>query len=408
MSRLRFLPVIGVLLGCLVTAWSYRFTPIDHAVRVGVDSLVLLGEKSENLSRTNLGMVMTTQAGSPGSVSFGLPGIPEGSHLLIRFHAVAMEIVEGRELWDDGRIFLEWLSDGNVIGVSRIHSARGNEDAGFQQIVISPPARTATPVLRFQNLGAAGTYEIHDLEIVAVRERKVWSWGKWFLAAGFLTTLAALAGGTKKPARWRGWMAAGVWMIVAVGYAFPGPWDVARPFIVPFVFVELSALERADDVDWQEFAAVDGKDQPLMGRFPQPDDIGLRLKQGLPWLRPLLHVALLFAPVFAMAWFVGAKRAFWLGWALSLSIEAAQTLYGFGFGWDDVWDLFVNGIAISAAVWSHRKFATRLHARLPFPFPEPAAEVARAGSARMRPQRGRATMKIEPVRVILRMANLRE
>jgi len=376
------LPLFCVLFGCLVAAWAHRFVPEDGASCITLDGLRFIGDEPGGVRTQRDGIAISATPGKPTSASFAIPAIGEPRVVFLRFHVVADAIEVGSNRWDDGRLFFEWIKNDEVVGISRITSAHGSKDEGIKTVAIESPVRGAVPILYFQNLGASGTFEIRMLEFVAARERKSWSLGKWLLAAGFLTVVAALVGGTKKPARWRGWVAAAVWMVVAVSYAFPGPWEVARPFITPFVFPEAPAFEAGADQEWRESAATIENEEPLIDRLPPPTDIGLRLKLGLPWLRPLLHLALLFAPVLAMAWFVGARRAFWLGWALSLSIEAAQTLYGFGFGWDDVWDLLVNGIAISAAVWAHRKFATRLHARLPFPFPEPAAKVARAGLAR--------------------------
>ncbi len=366
------LPLLCILFGCLVAAWAHRFVPQDGASRITLEALELIGDKPETLRReSGGGIAISATPGKPASASFAIPEIGEPEIIFIRFHAVADSIEVGLERWDDGRLFFEWMRNGEVVGISRIDSARGHKDQGIQSVAIEAPVSGAEPVLCFQNLGASGTYEIRMLELVAARESRAWSFGKWFLAVGVLAVVATFVGGTKKPAPWRGWVAAGVWMIVAAGYAFPGPWDVARSFMIPFAFPEVPIMEAGADQQWRETVTSVRPGESLMDRLPPPDDIGLRLKLWLPWLRPLLHLALLFAPVLAMAWFVGARRAFWLGWALSLSIEASQVLYGFGFGWDDVWDLIVNGIAIFAAVWAHRRFARRVHSLLPFPFPEP-------------------------------------
>jgi len=366
------LPLFCILIGCMVAAWAHRFVPEDGAARVTLEALELVGvNKPSSLRKEPGGITIAAAPGKPASASFAIPAIGEPEVIFVRSHVVADAIVVGPNRWDDGRLFIEWMRNGEVVGISGIDSARGHKDEGIRTLAIVSPVRGAVPVLCFQNLGASGTYEIRMLDLVAARERKAWSSGKWFLAAGFLAVVAALVGGTKKPAPWRGWVAAGVWMLVATGYAFPGPWGVELPFITPFVFAELPAIEADANQEWHETAVAIENDEPLMDRLPPPNDLGLRLRLWLPWLRPLLHFALLFIPVLAMAWFVGARRAFWLGWALSLSIEAAQTLYGFGFGWDDVLDLVVNGIAISAAVWAHGKFARRVHSRLPFPFPKP-------------------------------------
>jgi len=379
--KLRVALVVAVVFVALtVAAWTHRFEPVVGATRIGLGDLRMMGEAPAGFRFGREGMQIDALRGQPGAVAFQVPGMANAGHVFVRFHAVADRIEAGEMPWDDGRLFFEWIDDGGVVGVSRIHSARGSEDTASMMVVIPAPKPGVEPVLHFQNLGHAGGFGLRDLEIVAVRERGVWSVGKWFLGCGFLAVVAVLAGGTKKPARWRGWVAALVWMWVAVHYVFPGPWDEARPFILPFSIADVPEAGMRE-------AHLDGSDMPPaltsvrpMEAMPPPSNIGLQIKIRLPWLRPLLHLALLFFPVLAMAWLVGARRAFWLGWGLSLSIEVAQTLYGFGFGWDDVLDLVVNGVAISVAVWAHRKFAVRVHSGLPFPFPEPAMPAVADGS----------------------------
>lgn len=366
-----FVALSAALVVCIVGAWAHRFVPAEGAERLGLHALTIAGDRPVALSSEGEMLRMTGSPGRRGSVSFHIPGIEAADYLHVQSHAVADGILVGQDKWDDGRLYIEWLVGEEVVGISRIHSARGDEDRGQRTIVIASPQQGAMPVLVFENLGNAGTYELRHFEVVAAQERNLWKVGKWVFGACVLALLVSMIADTKKPARWRGWMAAGVWLWVAVNYAFPGPWEVAQPFVVPFAFGEVAdfsekpaTLELPDSVE-------DHGEIPQMERLPPPRDIGLRLKLWLPWIRPLLHLALLFAPVIAMAWFIGRRRAFWMGWGLSLAIEAAQVLYGFGFGWDDVWDLSINGIAISAAVWAHGKFATRVHARLPFPFPAP-------------------------------------
>ena len=369
--------VSGMLIACLLAAWAHRFAPVDGASAVGLESLVLHGAEPAGFMRDGGALRMEAGKDAAPGASFAIPGTDGARHLYVRFHAAARDLVRGPESWDDGRLFFEWMDDGGgVIGVSRVHSARGDDGSGLQELVVSSPARGAVPVLCFQNLGESGSYMVDRLVIVPARERAVWRVGRWFLAAGFLAVLATWLAGTKKPAHWRGWVAAGLWMIVAACYAFPGPWEVALPFGVPFVFGEVPAMETGETGETNADrtiarAATDG--DPMLEQLPPSDDPGLRLRQMLPWLRPLMHVTLLFFPVLAIAWLVGARGALCLGLALSVSIETSQVMFGFGFGWDDVGDLFFNSLGIAAALWAHRRFARRIHALLPFPFPEPAA-----------------------------------
>ena len=295
------------------------------------------------------------------------------THLHIRFQARAENLVAGREQWDDGRLFLEWQDpkSGGTLGVSRIHSARGDDASEPQVVVARSPVGEAVPVLRLQHLGESGRYVVQVFEITPAREQALWRFGRWGLLIGFLAVLAAVARGTKKPARWRGWFAASIWMLVAVHYVVPGPWEPTRSFGVPFAFEDKRQQKTVISNSEAKMGGLRADDMLFLKALPLPSDPGLRLRQMLPCLRPLMHVALLFFPLLAIAWLVGPRGALSLGVLLSLSTEAAQVMFGFGFGWDDIGDLFFNSLGIAAALWMHRRFARRVHAFMPFPFPEP-------------------------------------
>lgn len=364
------------LVAYLITAWSHRFTAVDGAVAVGPESLVVIGEAPASFSRVDGGLAMDLVETSPRGVSLAVPGAEGTAHLHVRFSAAAENLVRGPSLWDDGRLFLEWIDPktGDTLGISPIHSARDDDESGPQEVVAESPAEGAVPVLQMQNLGESGSYVVHEIEITPARERAVWWFGRWVIMFGFMAVLAALAvwvPGTKKPAPWRGWGAAAIWMALAVSYVVPGPWDPARPFGVPFAFAgvpNIEAHEAVIDEQTQELIEqIESSTEPL----PPPDSFALQLKLLLPGLRPLMHIGLLFAPTLAIAWLVGARGALVLGVMLSLSVEAAQTMFGFGFGWDDVGDLIFNSLGIAAALWAHRRFARRIHSLLPFPCPEP-------------------------------------
>lgn len=356
----------GMLTGILVAMWAHRFVPVDGAAAVHLDALVMLDAAPPGFTRHGDAMQIAA-GGAAAGAPFAIPGAGESRHFHVRFHATARELIAGAERWEDGRLLLEWLdAEGQIRGSHRLHSARDDTESGNSESVVSAPRPGLTPILRFQNHGQSGIYQVDFLEITPVRERAIWAIGKFPLALGFLATLAAFHLGTKKPARWRGWVVAGIWMIVAFGYAFPGPWEAAMPYAVPFNIPEAEPMQPGD------LTTSDMPATPVVPPVveveppPPPNDLGLRLKVGFPWLRPLLHIVLFSVPVFAMAWFVGARTSMWLGFLLSISVEASQTLYGFGFGWDDVGDLIVNAIAIFGALWIYQKIAPRIANYLPF------------------------------------------
>ena len=94
----------------------------------------------------------------------------------------------------------------------------------------------------------------------------------------------------------------------------------------------------------------------------------LRVKHYASEVRPLLHALSLFAPTLLMACLIGRRRALSLVIFLPFAIESAQTAFGYGFGKDDVFDLFYDGIGIAAAIlvcgrlekWLPHRFASRI------------------------------------------------
>lgn len=365
----------AILVALLVGMWAHQFAPLPGAVALGGGDLIATGTAAPGFHGDG-GRLIMAAGGRPRHVAFTIPGTDGARNLHVRFQASAIDLVRGGNLWEDGRLFIEWRTPaGETLAFSPLNSARGTESGKPTSVVVHSPATGAQPLLRLENLGASGTYIVDQLEITPARERAVWSVGRWWLVVGFVVCIAMLGHNTKKPAPWRGLAAGIVWVLVAVNYVVPGPWETTRPFAVPFVF---SPEEKEPPAAAQPTEAPVLKGGPNavvaaeLGKLPDPDHLGLRLKRMLPSTRPLLHVALLFAPTLAIAWFVGTRRALVPGLLLSCSIEAAQVLFGFGFGWDDVGDLIFNGLGIAAALWAHHRFSRAIHSRLPVPFPEPA------------------------------------
>ncbi len=365
----------AILVALLIGMWARQFAPLPGAVAVDGRELIAIGAAAPGFRRDG-GRLMMEAGGRPRHVAFTIPGTDGARHLHVRFQASASGLERGAKLWEGGRLFIEWRTPaGETLAFSPLHSACGTETGRPTSVVVHAPAPGTRPLLRLENLGASGIYTVDEVAITPARERAVWSIGRWLLVVGFVACIATLGHNTKKPAPWRGLAAGIVWVLVAVNYVVPGPWETTRPFAVPLVFSAAekeppAALSAGESTGLQHGANAAGAAE--LGKLPDPDHLGLRLKRLLPSARPLLHIALLFAPMLAVAWFVGPRRALVLGLLLSCSIEAAQTLFGFGFGWDDVGDLIFNGLGIAAALWVHHKFGRVLHSRLPVPFPEPA------------------------------------
>lgn len=326
----------------LVWVWAHRFEPATDAL------VAALPEGGITLRAA----ARTTRA------TFSPPWDASPAWFFVRYRAEAVSLARGPEKWQDGRMFLEWRDekDGPSV-IKRIHSAAGDQDSGEVVIVISNPRPGSMPVLQVENLGLAGNYHVRHLEITPAVQRAHWRVLRVLLPLGFVLTIAALMGTPGRRAWWRSLVAGAIWVAAAYLYSVPGPWESTRPLARPFVFPAaedagappLSAMSRMD------VAAAAAEGAP--GKLPESSHIGLRIKKMLPALRPLLHVLVLFAPVLLIAFCVGGWRALWLGLALSFSIEAAQFLFGFGFGLDDADDLVFNTLGIAAALWARHKAA---------------------------------------------------
>jgi glycopeptide antibiotics resistance protein len=97
----------------------------------------------------------------------------------------------------------------------------------------------------------------------------------------------------------------------------------------------------------------------VLGKIPLQGSWIIQVKDQLAKLRLLLHSLLLFAPALGMAVFVGRKPAIALAIGLAISIEAAQTGFGYGFDRFDVIDLAYAAVGIALAMWVYRKVLDR-------------------------------------------------
>jgi glycopeptide antibiotics resistance protein len=85
----------------------------------------------------------------------------------------------------------------------------------------------------------------------------------------------------------------------------------------------------------------------------------LRVKDRINYVAPLLysflrsslHILLLFAPTLVSFALIGRNRSLILAILLAIAIEAAQTLFGYGFDAFDVLDLLFDAAGILLAAW---------------------------------------------------------
>jgi hypothetical protein len=224
-----------------------------------------------------------------------------------------------------------------------------------------PERAPAIPVLRIENLGVSGDFELAMFEATVLQERLVWKIGRWFLLIGWLGWVIAWIGPNRKISILRSFCAAMICVLMAIYFVIPGPWNDVRSLVGPFQLgPKIMAIPVSEEpLGKMEIASLNSSlwssgAVPSVGRIPIRGDFSLRLKLYAQKARPLLHVLLLFIPTFMIACLVGGKPATSLAIILSLAIEVAQLAFDFGFDWLDVFDLLSDAIGILLALWAYR------------------------------------------------------
>lgn len=357
-----------VLLAVLCALWAYRYERCagSRVWRLAdlrdaappVPGVVWTGAPDQPLIRVRVDPEHPRVA-----ARYMIPGMPAVGMLHLRFRMSARDLTP-RGKREDGRIVVEWHSPGAGAGAGWENdpaaSIRNNQSTGLQAMVVHPLRAPAVPALRLEHLGRSGEFELADLEITVVRERAVWTIGKWFLAAGWLAWATAWIRSWPGTGRWRALGAAAIWLLMGIHFVIPGPWKNQHPIYPGFLLGEDQAGPVLPD---PAAAAVDAAKPPLvipsgaipaLGKIPVQGSLALRVKDYIAQARPLLHVLLLFAPCLAIAWLVGSRPAWSAGVMLALAIELAQFAFGYGFDWVDGFDLVCDGTGIALALRIYR------------------------------------------------------
>jgi len=359
-----------LLLAGLLLLWRYRFERVPDSPSLGLAELRAampelppgaqwMGSMEHPALRLTVGPEHRSVA-----VRMELPGLPAMEALQIRFSMAAKNLTRGKHEWDDGRALIEWRSADGVgqQETDPVGSLRENKSSGETTLVVRPSSGSSIPVLRVEHLGEGGDFEITQLEMIPVKERSLWIYGRWGLLAGWFVWFVMLLAGGDQRSIWRRIAAAGIWLGMAIYFVVPGPWKTLRPLGIPFVIgPPVSWVTPANQParNGQASQAASSITPPppgseVLGRIPLQGGWIIHVKYHLARLRPLLHALLLFAPALALAWLLGRKPAIALALGLAVSIEAAQTAFGYGFDWLDVLDLASDAIGIALAIWVYR------------------------------------------------------
>lgn len=374
-----------LLVGALLLLWRHRF------------------ERSPDHRVYTLADLRPTAELAPGSAWIDLPSGPglrlvvDGQHqnivarmtfpalgpvefLHVRHTMASRKLLPGKEIWQDGRLFIEWHATANSPDQENdpIYSTRYDRVPESEELVMYPLRSPAVPVLRVEHLGISGEMEIHGVEVTILRESWFWKPGRWVLTAGWLIWLYALMRPTVRSRRPGTAVVAVGWLFMGLYFVVPGPWKSLRPLGPPFVISGKSAPVAlpvappvAPGVEAVPAAAPPVAASPAqvapaatpapkaasklqsLGKIPENGDFTLTLKRLAAKSKWVLHVALLFVPVFFTLCLVGRRQAIGLGVLFSLAVEAAQIGFGYGTDATDLIDLAADAGGIILALLAH-------------------------------------------------------
>lgn len=356
-----------LLIAGLLALWCHRFERIPVAAELHLAELrtalpvLPSGAEWQGSAQDPVLRMVVSQENPRVRVRMELPGVPPVEAFLIRFRMKAKNLKLGPQVWDDGRVLIEWRSsDGTVkLETDAVGTLRGDTDSGNTELVVRPANGRSIPVLWIEHLGSGGEFEISKLEMIPLQGRALWKFGQWVLATAwfFWIWMFLRIGGNRS--RWMSALAALIWVVAAVFSAVPGPWKAVRPLVIPLKIGRPVALMVGDELPIQNVKSVSPTldhrlPDPMSeapGKIPIQDGWMIKVKYYLSMLRPILHAMLLFFPTLVFASLVNRRSTIMLAAGLAVAIEAAQTGFGYGFGWDDVGDLTNDAIGIALALW---------------------------------------------------------
>lgn len=380
MVRFKLSGAFVILLAATCCLWQFRFVRDPHQPTITLGNLrstPLCAGASWTGTGTQPALLMQPATpAKPTILWLPLPHLPPANWLHLKFHLQAANLRVGPQPWSDGRLILEWQGLGGSREFDPISAARDNQDTGSVSLIARPEQGPATPTLRLENLGSSGDFRILTFEATVVEERASWRVGKWLLIVAWISWLATAAGLASNPNRLRPTMAAGIWLLMAINFSFPGPWKTLHPLAAPF---QLGA-ERPPPPEPAHPAAAPttpaatttAPDHPptaakpplaSAGRIPTPGNLVVKVQDYIhhrwPFLKSLYHTPLLFAPTLLSLLLIGQRRSVWLAAFISLTIEIAQLAFGFSCDWQDLIDLLCDGIGIFLACRTYHWFLLR-------------------------------------------------
>ena len=363
----------ALLVGMVFFCWMHRFeyangshvvslSDLREGEAVSADAGVeWLGLGSKPSLRLNL-----SGAGSKLVYRIRIPDIGRVQFLHVRISLRGDGLVPGKEIWEDGRVMLEWHQEGiDTWKVEALGSVRYNQSEHGDEFVARATKGGAVPVLRLEHLGQGGAFELQELELREVCETVWWRYGRWASAFAWLAWGCAVIRSWQKVPFVRTLAASAAFVTMGIIAVVPGQWKIQRPLGTSFEIKEnpQSVSPRVDSsnsgdsrnpaVSSSSNTVLHDPQQPL-GKIPVQGGILLKAKHYLPAFRPVLHILLISAPTLAMALLAGWRPALLLAVILSVAIEIAQTAFGYGFDRTDVIDLVCDALGIAAALATYQ------------------------------------------------------
>jgi hypothetical protein len=359
------------LIAALAGFWAHRFErspnmPVVriadlHAVAPEIPGIEWLGAGNASSIRISAGAPDAPVAGR-----LSIPGIHSVDALHLRFRMTAGQLVPGPEIWEDGRFIIEWHPEdaAHGIAITPAGSIRFDSVNAIEEFVIPAPNAPARPTVRLENLGRSGSFEIADLEISAVRETRIWNLVKWPLVVGWFVWGIGFIRSWPQARMLPVAAASGVWVLMAIHFAVPGPWHHQRALVSEFKLGtgDSKAIPAAG---LQTDPRIAPGPIPGLGKLKDQGSLPLRIKVNIAKARPILHILLFCMPTLVIAWLVGKKPAIWLMTILALGIESSQMAFGYGFDGIDILDLITDALGIALGIWLcnelRRRFGKRKH-----------------------------------------------
>lgn len=352
----------------LVHAWNHQFEPTPGSSTLHLQDLPLLRSTASPIQPNANSLTLSAIDGARHA-TFDLPLPSHGESLHVRISASTKQLIPGKEIWQDGRIFLEWLTpDNQRAKITPLHSAQYDSHASLS-FAVKVPRGDLRPVLHLQHLGHQGDFVIHGIELSPAQHTRLWKWSSPLITLASVGLIASLLFHPSRASLPRCLGAAGITVLFAYFFILPGPWPKrvgirqALHWVEPTSPNHAPTTPQASPENKTETARKAIASTPAhaaeYGELPEPDNLVLRAKKTLKKIRPLLHVALFLIPVLLISFCVGAKRAFGLGMTMSLGVEAAQWLFGYGFQAEDIRDLLSNLCGISLAIFCYRRLGRK-------------------------------------------------